>query len=280
MKNIIIIACTAWIATTVQAQQNTDRPSHVTPLENSLKTQDLQQLQAELKKRGLQFEAGKLVPIASEPPGQTDLNIDGGASGWNLKPGLLQPGALAGKDGKAPDPTVRRQVQLAPESPAPDPELSLAQTWLKDSAEVKQAYLARIAAGYLRDAEILAERKEAFAWQAWVSKFIFWAVHAILFVAVLLSVIEFFHAFQTRRQAPTAKDALEKQHLRRSNLAGASAAQTAHFAEPPGSSETEFKLSLEGIALKTALHGLAILAIALAFYFLYLKFVYPIETVR
>ncbi len=43
--------------------------------------------------------------------------------------------------------------------------------------------------------------------------------------------------------------------------------------------QSEIKVSLEGIALKTSFHGTLLLVIALVFYYLFLKFVYPISIV-
>ena len=75
---------------------------------------------------------------------------------------------------------------------------------------------------------------------------IFWVVHAILALGVAIAALEFFHARQTRRAKPETN---------------------------------EIKISMEGIALKTSLHGILILGLAFGFYFLYLKFVYTIQVV-
>ena len=42
----------------------------------------------------------------------------------------------------------------------------------------------------------------------------------------------------------------------------------------------EIKVGLEGVAVKTSLFGVVLLITALGFYFLYLKFVYPIQFIK
>jgi hypothetical protein len=56
-------------------------------------------------------------------------------------------------------------------------------------------------------------------------------------------------------------------------------AETLRQRSGEGERDTELKVSLEGLALKTSLHGGVLLGFALAFYFLYLRFVYPISVV-
>ncbi|WP_437954771.1 hypothetical protein WME76_24720 [Sorangium sp. So ce119] len=86
-------------------------------------------------------------------------------------------------------------------------------------------------------------------------------VHIILGVALWMAWLEFDNARKTRAKVAPLKGA---------------AAKGKGKPEPDDEAAHELKLGLDGIAFKSSLQGTAILALALAFYALYLKFVYPI----
>jgi hypothetical protein len=79
---------------------------------------------------------------------------------------------------------------------------------------------------------------------------IFLVVHGLLAIAVYVAMREFSKSVRTRSRVRENEPQLQ-----------------------------ELELSLEKIAVKTSLHGVLLLSFALAFYFLYLKFVYPITVV-
>ncbi len=89
----------------------------------------------------------------------------------------------------------------------------------------------------------LAARRDAMAWQSVAGKAVFAVVHAILLVALWASVREFLAAAKYRKK------------------------------EGP----VEIQVSATAASVKTARTGVILLLAALAMYFLYLKFVYPIH---
>jgi len=106
-------------------------------------------------------------------------------------------------------------------------------------AAVRELFLARVE----REIQILKERRDVLRWTNWISRFMFGVVHVILFLGLRAALAEFKHSARTRKDS---------------------------------AGETEMRVSLEGIALKTSLHGMVILVAAFGFYFLYIRFVYPI----
>ncbi len=73
-------------------------------------------------------------------------------------------------------------------------------------------------------------------------------VHVAVVVGFLAAFFEFLHAWKLRKQ-------------------GASIA------------EHEVRIGLEGVAVKTSLHGLLILLVASGFYLMFVKFVYPVQVI-
>jgi hypothetical protein len=115
-----------------------------------------------------------------------------------------------------------------------------------DDPEVLAAWKRLLLAQFERDTQILAERRQTLAWTNWISRGIFVVVHVILGFALWAARREFLDAQRTRAKS-------REQH--------------------------EVNVSLEGVALKTSLQGVLLLGFALGFYFLYLKFVYPIAEI-
>lgn len=132
-----------------------------------------------------------------------------------------------------------------------EPDPSVSEELLRGDPEVRSAFKAMLVRKYKREAEILDERRSVLRWTDGVSRGIFVVVHVVLLIGLWAAVREFRHAEQTRKEAKVARLKAD--------------------GEP-----SEFKIGLEGIALKTSLHGLLILGAAIGFYFMYLKFVYPV----
>jgi hypothetical protein len=119
--------------------------------------------------------------------------------------------------------------------------------------EEPETDLEKSLAGYVSDLvarkrEAIAEARRVFWWQRLASQVSFVLSHLFVLVALAAAMAEFLQA-------------------RRLRSAGV-AAET-----------TELKVGMEGVAVKTSLAGFLLLASALGFYFLYLKFVYPIQFV-
>ncbi|HEX2837534.1 MAG TPA: hypothetical protein VHN77_05355 [Phycisphaerales bacterium] len=103
------------------------------------------------------------------------------------------------------------------------------------------------AAALRREIEKYREIRTELFYTNWIGRIVFLVAHGVLALGLWMAAHEFRAAQAGRRKAEDQAQ--------------------------------EIKLSLEGIALKTALHGVVIMAFAMGFYFLYLKFVYPITTV-
>ena len=101
--------------------------------------------------------------------------------------------------------------------------------------------------------------KRTFDFQYWSGKIIFWVVLLIVFSGLVLSALQFYvglrHPLETRLKGD----------------AGATA--------PDDASVSEFEVSLQRIKLKSSVLGLLILAFSLVFFYLYLKYVYPITNI-
>jgi hypothetical protein len=111
---------------------------------------------------------------------------------------------------------------------------------IKSEPEVRQQYLEYLKNVLVRENEILNERKRLVNQGLWIGHSM-WALASFLVgFCTYLAFREFSAAQQLRKQ-----DAPQ-----------------------------ELKVSLDGIALKTTLHGVVLLVLAMSFYFLYLKFVY------
>jgi len=89
--------------------------------------------------------------------------------------------------------------------------------------------------------------RRVFEFQHFSTKVIFWVVLFLVFSGVFFAALQFF-GFGGGRGANTGTD-------------------------------TEFAASIKGVNVKSPVMGIVILAMSLAFYFLYLKYVYPITVV-
>jgi hypothetical protein len=116
-----------------------------------------------------------------------------------------------------------------------------------DDPAVMAAYKEWLIATFKRQGDQLIERKQIIFITNGISYFICAVAHILLALAAGAAFVEFRRAAAKRQQADNATN--------------------------------EMKLSLEGIALKTSLHGVILLSLAIAFYFLYLRFVYGVAEV-
>ena len=112
--------------------------------------------------------------------------------------------------------------------------------------EVRAAYKKMMLARMAHEQNSLQERGKVVYWTNRVGVFIFILTHLVLFIGIWAAIKEFISANKTRSTE---------------------------------TEQTELKVSMEGIALKTALHGTLIFALTLFLYFLFLKFVYPINVI-
>jgi hypothetical protein len=98
--------------------------------------------------------------------------------------------------------------------------------------------------------------KRTFDWQYWSGRIIFWFAMLLVGAGLLFSAIQFYLGFRHPTVIKSRDD---------TQLAPAEA--------------SEFEATLHGIKLKSSVLGLLILAISMVFFYLYLKYVYPITNV-
>lgn len=105
--------------------------------------------------------------------------------------------------------------------------------------------------------ESLVNRKEAFVWGHTSSVIIFWMVITIVLFGLIFSAIQFYISMlNTRLQIQKNADS----EINKGEI----------------SSRTKLKISLEGFEVNSSVLGVIILIISLAFFYLYLVYVYPV----
>ena len=177
-----------------------------------------------------------------------------------VQPALL---AAAGSDVNAPANSASRKTQFdtaleafrqqerapSPEwrEPGPEPTVGLRYTSTDEmQAEIGQALYADYMAS-------LEHNRRVFEWQLRSSRMIFWVVLVLVTIGILFSALQFWKAFRLSR--PTSKTAQHEMH-------------------------TELEISTRGIKVSSSVLGVIVLVISLAFLYLFLVHVYPIEYVR
>lgn len=93
----------------------------------------------------------------------------------------------------------------------------------------------------------VAHRQDVFAWQLFSSRIIFWAVLSLVALGMYFAAKQFQHGLRTASLKTNESDV------------------------------TEFAASLAGVKVRSPVLGVIILVISFAFFYLYLRFVYPIE---
>lgn len=143
-------------------------------------------------------------------------------------------------------------------NPQPTPsELAALTAIYPDDPDVKNAVKSVIQQRCERAKEIYREEARELFLTNWTGRLIWLVVHGILGLAIYLSWREFAAAREMR-------------------ITEASAAPTAAAGMKP---VHELSISMQGVALKTSLNGTLLMVFALAFYFLYLKYVFPVSVV-
>jgi hypothetical protein len=99
----------------------------------------------------------------------------------------------------------------------------------------------------------LEHNRRVFEWQLRSSRIIFWVVLGLVLIGLIFSGLQFWKAFRARR--PISKT--ESRDM-----------------------QTELEISTRGVRVSSSVLGVIILVISLAFLYLFLVHVYPIEHVR
>jgi hypothetical protein len=198
------------------------------------------------------------APPAAEPPAEAEKRIvkrsvqsDGSlkieyADGTTK---VLPKSAL----GESPAPPPPASEPEAPKGPrvepvlpvpaAPHPLAASAPTLDKYSQAMQEYYEYQIAG--------LRHRQRVFAWQLLSSRIIFAVVIVLVFAGIGFAAMQFYVG------------------LKRSSASNA----------PPRSDITELEASLKGIRVSSPVLGVVILTLSLAFFYLYLVYVYPISEI-
>jgi hypothetical protein len=95
-------------------------------------------------------------------------------------------------------------------------------------------------------------RKEVFGWQLFSSRLIFWTVLLLVFSGIAFSGVQFYKSIN--------KNILKGETTFENNI-------------------TEFEASAKGVKVTSPVLGVIILVISLAFFYLYLIYVYPITDI-
>lgn len=117
---------------------------------------------------------------------------------------------------------------------------------------------ALLKAEYEYDISVYKHRRKIFDWQHTSSVLIFWVVILIVLIGLFFSGMQFYISLKREKERI-------KQH-----------------SETPESQGniTEFEASLQGIKVSSSVIGIIILVISLAFFYLYLVHVYPVNEVK
>jgi hypothetical protein len=146
----------------------------------------------------------------------------------------------------AGEPEIPKGPRGKPELPvpaAPHPLASSAPTLNKYSQAMQEYYEYQIAG--------FRHRQRVFAWQLLSSRIIFTVVIVLVFAGIGFAAMQFYVG------------------LKRSSTSDA----------PPRSDITELEASLKGIRVSSPVLGVVILTLSLAFFYLYLVYVYPISEI-
>jgi hypothetical protein len=147
----------------------------------------------------------------------------------------------------APDPALLGQSAAAEQPPEFNPPLGTGEL----EFTIDEASKALLGDAVVRNYTWTLERNQAvYRWQDLSTKLIFAAVLLLVFAGVAFSGIQFFKGFRTK----TAKG------------------------EAPAVSQVE--LSAKGIKVTSPFLGVIVLVVSLAFFYLYLVYVYPISLTR
>ncbi|MBI3862258.1 MAG: hypothetical protein HY290_10220 [Planctomycetia bacterium] len=136
--------------------------------------------------------------------------------------------------------------------------------------DVQEAYHAALIAHYEQDTWALKQRQRIFEWQYYAGIVVFVVSISVVAIGLWMSWLQ-FSAFY--RQSLTAPRQLE---MTATQVAAAGKAKGA-APEPVQPILNQIEVSATGAKVSTPIVGIIILTLSLAFFYLYLKFVFPIE---
>ena len=125
-----------------------------------------------------------------------------------------------------------------------------------------EAYHQALQAYYKYRQDALDHRAKVFDWQLISSRMIFIVVVLLVGVGIVFSWLQF------RRSLPV----LKRTRMRKNDPSSKDAP-----ADVPAPTATTFKASLDGVEISSPVLGVIILGLSLAFFYLYLVYVYPVH---
>lgn len=123
----------------------------------------------------------------------------------------------------------------------------------RDDANSAAAYNMALQRYYQYRVDSYQHRSSVFSWQLFSSRIIFVVVILIVLVGLLFSWLQFRAAIVARPQTPVPDP------------------------DDPDAMRSELSFSKEGLRISSPVLGLMILVVSLAFFYLYLVYVYPVE---
>lgn len=143
--------------------------------------------------------------------------------------------------------------------------------WEKEKA-VRDVCVKAYSEYFLYDANVLGQEQRAFDFELFSTKVILGVVLLLVLSGLLFSALQFAHALYGHGHPSAASSAA-------SSEAGNNGEQRA--ADVPSTKELSsyVELSLSGLKLKSSILGLLLLAVSMGFFYLYLRYVYPIQEI-
>ncbi len=172
------------------------------------------------------------------------------ASDCRSTPTVLPDGTLKLTDCKGAT-EFKKDAAIAPASqssavPSSVPDLVDLQTKTKYEESLRASYEYQTYSYY--------HAKRTFDWQDWSGRIIFWMVMSLVTAGLVSSCIHFYVGL--KRPTGSSDKAPESKN-----------------------DATEFEATLQGIKLKSSVLGLLILTMSMVFFYMYLRFVYPITNI-
>jgi hypothetical protein len=153
--------------------------------------------------------------------------------------------------------------------PAPPSELAM-----KDP-QTRQKYFDSMQRYYQYREDGFAFRSRVFEWQLFSSRLIFATVVLLVLAGLCFAAIQFYVAMVTATRARGRGSPAKKGKSPDTSSAPPAEAT----AEPASPLATQLEISAKGIIVNSSVLGVVVLALSLAFFYLYLVYVYPIHEV-
>jgi hypothetical protein len=136
--------------------------------------------------------------------------------------------------------------------------------------DVQESYHAALKAHYDQDKWALQQRQRIFEWQYYAGIVVFFVSISVVVLGLYMSWLQ-FHSFHLRAKATAVRvdtTAAQPSHKKPHELAQEVSQEQI---------KNEIEISPTGAKVSTPVVGVIILTLSLAFFYLYLKFVFPIE---